>query len=141
MVSSPILWILVGACLVIIGLSFTRTSYHSFEGGFSLNGGGYSELPLDTDLYRVTFGGSNADDAVRYAFYRSAELTKEKGYDCFVTIDSTLEKFEGTFGIFGTPGIANRIIRMLHGSGKVFHAPVTNADSVITNMAPLIKRP
>jgi hypothetical protein len=142
MLTNPLLWILVGMCALVIGLSSIHTSYHAFEGGFfSLNPGGYSELPLDTDLYRVTSFGNNTDDATRYVLYRSAELTKEKGYDCFVTIDSTLKKFDFMFGIMGSFGIASRIIRILHGPENAFHAPVTNADSVLMNMAPLIHRP
>ena len=51
---------------------------------------GYSEVPLDSSTYQVTYTGdyTQPSDLVdRYALYRSAEVTVSKGFDYFVVMD------------------------------------------------------
>ena len=53
--------------------------------------GGYKEIQLDTDVYKVSFMGNGYTSATRAADFtllRSAELTLEKGYAYFVVVDS-----------------------------------------------------
>jgi hypothetical protein len=52
---------------------------------------GYTDEPLDSATYQVSFYGNSAtspSDVNRYALYRSAELTLEKGFDYFVIVDA-----------------------------------------------------
>lgn len=72
---------------LIIMLSGCATSYQPM--GYS---GGYTERPIKEDVYIVTFKGNGftAPERVRrYAMYRAAELTKEKGYDYFFVINQS----------------------------------------------------
>jgi hypothetical protein len=51
---------------------------------------GYSETPIDSSTYQVTYAGDNTmppDLVDRYALYRSAEVTVAKGFDYFVVMD------------------------------------------------------
>lgn len=51
---------------------------------------GYEDLPIDSTTYQVNYAGDNTQPAPlveRYALYRCAELTSEKGFDYFVIID------------------------------------------------------
>jgi len=52
--------------------------------------GGFSDIQLDTNVYRVTFEGNSRTNATRaedLALLRSAELSLSKGYSFFVIID------------------------------------------------------
>lgn len=56
---------------------------------------GYSDTPLDSTTYQVTFAGNSAtapDLVDRYALYRAAELTAAKGFDYFVVLDVQREQ-------------------------------------------------
>jgi hypothetical protein len=49
---------------------------------------GYSELPLDSTRYEVTFTGdydTPTQTVDQYALYRSAELTVDHGFDYFIS--------------------------------------------------------
>lgn len=53
--------------------------------------GGYKDVKLDDNTYRVTFqgGGATSREIVEvYDLYRCAELTIEKGYDYFIVIET-----------------------------------------------------
>jgi hypothetical protein len=55
---------------------------------------GYEDTPLDETTYQVTYHGDaslNAATVDRYALFRCAELTVEKGYDYFVVMDGTAQ--------------------------------------------------
>lgn len=69
------------ACLALASLSACTTGYHK-TGLF----GGFSDKELAENIYRVKFNGNDKTSEQRvwnYWFYRSAELTKEKGFDVF----------------------------------------------------------
>jgi hypothetical protein len=56
--------------------------------------GGFSELRLQPDRYRVTFIGNSLTSrkrAERYLLYRAAELTVQHGYDWFEAADQRTE--------------------------------------------------
>ena len=54
-------------------------------------GAGYSEVQLDSDMFRVSFIGKGYTEdqiAADYAMLRSAELTLEQGFNYFVILQS-----------------------------------------------------
>lgn len=54
-------------------------------------GGGYTDMQLDRNIYRVSFrgnGGTSEQRAEDFALLRSAELTLEQGYTHFIILDS-----------------------------------------------------
>jgi len=56
--------------------------------------GGYSEVRVAADRWRVTFAGNtltSRDRVEGYLLYRAAELTKEQGYDWFQIVDRETE--------------------------------------------------
>jgi hypothetical protein len=77
-----------------IGLLFLAscaTKYEPATGSFWDGHTGYSEIGLDSTTWQVTFCGNNntTDEVVnRYALYRSAELTSQRGFDYFVILDN-----------------------------------------------------
>jgi hypothetical protein len=57
--------------------------------------GGYSDLRLEDNRYRVTFAGNSMtsrDTVENYLLYRAAELTVSQGYDWFVMADRNTER-------------------------------------------------
>jgi hypothetical protein len=79
--------------LLGIGLLFLAscaTKYAPATGSFWDGHTGYSEIPFDSTTYQVTFCGNNntSDEVVnRYALYRCAELTSQRGFDYFVILN------------------------------------------------------
>ena len=73
----------------------TPTLYQPMESyGFIIERGmeGYEDIQVDKNTYRVNFQGNSATNkerVERYAIYRCAELTMEKGYDYFVVISES----------------------------------------------------
>lgn len=54
--------------------------------------GGYTEMRLGEDTYKVSFHGNSStesEDVYNYFLRRCAELTKEKGYEYFSFIDQS----------------------------------------------------
>jgi hypothetical protein len=82
------------------------TPYQGQEGSIR---GGFSELRLDTDSFRVSFaanGYSNAQTARDYALLRSAEVTLENGFTHFLIKETT----ESSGGIGHKPSVTNIIL-------------------------------
>jgi len=82
----------LGASLIILSACATTTPYQqaSKVGAFD----GYSQTLIENDRARVSFAGNSLtalETVENYLIYRTAELTKERGYDYFVLIDSDLE--------------------------------------------------
>jgi hypothetical protein len=80
---------LLGIGLLV--LASCATKYAPATGSFWDGHTGYSEVGLDSTTWQVTFCGNNntTDDVVnRYALYRSAELTSQRGFDYFVVLDN-----------------------------------------------------
>ncbi len=72
-------------------LASCATKYAPVSGSFWTGQTGYSEVPLDSSTWQVTFAGNNntTDDVVnRYALYRAAEITTQRGFDYFVVLDN-----------------------------------------------------
>lgn len=78
-----VIYILIVMFLFLVGCS---TPYQAE--GFT---GGYSELHLQDNIYKVYFRGNgytSRERASNFALLRSAELTLEKGYKYFIIMDS-----------------------------------------------------
>ncbi len=90
---------------------------------------GYSEQSIESNRYRVSFSGNsltNLDTVENYLLYRSAELTKQSGYDYFIIADRNTEKKERTsygpafssrFGYGGHYGFGWSYYSPFHGYG------------------------
>lgn len=71
---------------VALALSACETSTPYQPIGSGQVSGGYSDVRLANDRYRVTFSGNtftSRDTVEGYLLYRAAELTLEKGFDWF----------------------------------------------------------
>ncbi len=72
----------------------TATPYQPNVRGQTASGG-FSDLRLEPDRYRVTFAGNSLtsrETVERYLLYRSAELTTQQGFDWFETADRRTDR-------------------------------------------------
>jgi hypothetical protein len=77
----------------------TATPYQPLQPNAAASGG-YSDVKLEQDRWRVTFQGNSltARDTVEtYLLYRAAELTVGQGYDWFETVDRQTDKHTQTY--------------------------------------------
>lgn len=75
----------LGGALTACG---TATPYQPIGASSSEASGGYSEVRLQSDRWRVTFAGNDLtsrETVETYLLYRAAELTVKSGYDWFTT--------------------------------------------------------
>lgn len=87
---------LVAALVAAAGLSAcaTATPYQPKVSSSSVTGG-FSELRLEADRYRVSFAGNSLtsrETVERYLLYRAAELTVQQGADWFETADRRTDR-------------------------------------------------
>jgi hypothetical protein len=87
---------LVGALAITASLAAcaTATPYQPRMAAAQTSGG-FSELRLEPDRYRVTFAGNSLtarETVERYLLYRAAELTLQQGYDWFETADRRTDR-------------------------------------------------
>jgi len=71
-------------CALTTILCSCATPYHKY-GNWS--GGGYTDLKIQDNIFKVTFGGNgypNRGEVADFALLRSAEVTIENGYSYFV---------------------------------------------------------
>ena len=124
--------------LLLISIAFTlsacATHYIKNVDGVT-NGTGYQDIPIDSTTYRIVFYGSHAGTSLelvdRYAFYRAAELTEEKGYDYFVIVQTGADEKQR---------IAWNTVRMSKVPPTNDDFAVFDAQTVIRNMTPFIQR-
>lgn len=72
----------------------TATPYQPALRGASVQGG-FSEIRLEDDRWRVNFAGNSLTSRERvetYLLYRAAELTLEQGFETFRTVDRDTER-------------------------------------------------
>ena len=82
--------LLVLAAGLLLAACAAPTPYQPAEGGF-----GYSDQPLESNRYRVSFAGNSVtprDVVQNYLLYRAAELTVQKGCDYFTVVRQDLER-------------------------------------------------
>ena len=91
---------LVAAALsVAVAACSTATPYQPDIAGQRVSGG-YSDMKLAEDRYRVTFEGNSLTSRDRvegYLLYRAAELTLEQGADWFLIVDRFVERDAQTY--------------------------------------------
>src|SRR4051812_21264199 len=76
--------------ILLVGLTSCATKYTRMSDGLFSDHTGYTEAPIDETTWQVTFGGNEAtapEVVERYALFRAAEITVEKGYDYFIVMD------------------------------------------------------
>jgi len=78
----------------------TATPYQPINAHNPNASGGYSELQIEPNRWRVTFAGNSVTDRQRvetYLLFRSAELTLQNGFDWFTTVDRNTERQTRTY--------------------------------------------
>tara|TARA_R110000772_G_scaffold60429_14_gene136543 strand:- start:595 stop:1188 length:594 start_codon:yes stop_codon:yes gene_type:complete len=89
------------ALMLMFGLvaCATATPYQPDLSGQKVSGG-YSDMRLAEDRYRVDFAGNiftSRDRVEGYLLYRAAEITDQNGYDWFMLIDHRTERDRRTY--------------------------------------------
>ena len=77
----------------------TATPYQPLKPG-GADAGGYSEMRLEQDRWRVTFRGNSVtsrETVETYLLYRAAELTVAQGDDWFETVQRQTDKHSETY--------------------------------------------
>lgn len=72
----------------------TPTPYQPLSASSPQRSGGYSDLQLEADKWRVTFSGNtltSRDTVERYLLYRAAELSLAQGNDWFEIVNRFME--------------------------------------------------
>ncbi|CAN5490504.1 hypothetical protein BH10PSE3_BH10PSE3_04460 [soil metagenome] len=87
---------LAAALAAVLGLSAcaTATPYQPRAAGAHTSGG-FSDLRLEPDRYRIAFAGNSLTSrqtVERYLLYRAAELTTQQGYEWFETADRRTDR-------------------------------------------------
>ena len=85
---------IAGAAAFALAACGTATPYQPLQTG-GASPGGYSELQISHDRYRVNFQGNTLTDretVERYLLFRAAELTVQEGYDWFKLVDRNTER-------------------------------------------------
>jgi hypothetical protein len=86
--------VLAASLTLALAACATATPYQPAIPGQS-NAGGYSELRLEPNRYRVNFAGNtltSRETVERYLLFRAAELTVQQGYDWFETADRRTDR-------------------------------------------------
>ena len=93
---------LAAATIAMLGLAAceTPTPYQPLNQN-AAHAGGYSELKIEQDRWRVIFSGNSMTSrqtVETYLLYRAAELTVAQGYDWFETVQRHTDKDSQTYG-------------------------------------------
>jgi len=91
----------VAALALVAGLSAcaTATPYQPTLPGASVSGG-YSEMRVEPDRWRVSFAGNSMtsrETVEGYLLYRAAELTVQQGYDGFSIVTRATDRDARTY--------------------------------------------
>jgi hypothetical protein len=111
----------LAAALVGLAACETETPYQPLQAGGPASGG-YSDVRLEADRWRVTFQGNDLTSrqtVENYLLYRAAELTVSQGYDWFETNDRNTDKHSQTYvdAPFGPYGYGWRPYWRYYGGG------------------------
>lgn len=112
------------ACITLAGCA---TSYQPIA-----YTGGYSELPLAENVFKVSFAGNSyigLDTVSDYALLRSAEVTLEQGFRYFLIAD---ERTLSTQSSFTTPTTTNAYVT---GYGNTAYGTATTYGGQTFNMS------
>lgn len=83
------------AGVLMLGACATATPYQPLDARGTGASGGFSDLRIGANRYRVTFAGNSMTSRERvetYLLYRAAELTRERGYDGFTITDRATDR-------------------------------------------------
>ena len=84
-----------GAAAIMVAACATPTPYQPIGARGTGASGGFSEVRLAENRYRVSFAGNSMTSRERvetYLLYRAAELTVERGYDGFSIVDRATDR-------------------------------------------------
>ncbi len=87
--------LLAAAGALILGACATATPYQPLGARGTGATGGFSDVRVAANRYRVTFAGNSMTSRERvetYLLYRAAELTRERGYDGFTIVDRATDR-------------------------------------------------
>ncbi|MDG2528418.1 MULTISPECIES: CC0125/CC1285 family lipoprotein [Caulobacter] len=87
-------WLALAAVAAALSACATATPYQPAIPGQKASGG-FTEMRLEGDRYRVGFAGNSLtsrETVERYLLYRAAEVTVEQGYDWFETADRRTDR-------------------------------------------------
>lgn len=139
--------------ILVVGLiSCSSSKYHAMSGGINSGNSGYGETQIDDKTWEVVYrvsGNIEADIIDRYALFRAAELTLEKGYAYFVILNTVNNKDTKTPNLFSDPSTNElhkqtklssvKTIRMYQADPGTEEAAY-KAESVVQTMGPSIER-
>jgi hypothetical protein len=138
--------------LLVVGLTSCSTKYHAMSGGINSGKSGYGETQIDDKTWEVVYresGNIGADVVDRYALFRAAELTLEKGYTYFVILNTVNDKDTKTVTLFSDPSTNDlhkqtrrssvKTIRMYKVDPGTEEA-IFKAESVVQTMGSAIER-
>lgn len=120
--------------LSLLFFSSCATSYQPV--GFS---GGYSDVQLDRNTFKVSFSGNGYTGRSRvesYLLYRCAELTAQQGYDYFVILDGGTDsdrmyyQTQGTYS--GTTTFSGRTAYSRGAYTPGMNIPITRHSGTVT---------
>lgn len=101
---------------------------------------GYSELPIDSNRYEVTFTGdfnTPTETVDQYALFRCAEITVAQGYDYFI-VEHT--RHWSMVHYHRTQLVTTYKMRMYHGERPQQNSNSYDAHEMISVVGPTIKR-
>lgn len=86
------------AAVAVFGLSacaVTPTPYQPVGAPYGTASGGFAELQIEPNRFRVNFSGNSytrRETVENYLLFRAAELTLAQGYDWFTTVERDTER-------------------------------------------------
>jgi len=99
MIRRPALLLLSLAFATVLAACETATPYQPNLPG-NATSGGFSEVRLEPNRYRVTFAGNSLtsrETVEGYLLYRAAELTVAQGFDTFTIVDRHTDRDRHTY--------------------------------------------
>lgn len=87
------------AATAVLSACATATPYQPRLAG-ARTSGGFSEVRVAPDRFRVTFAGNtltSRETVERYLLYRAAEVTLDQGFDSFVLADRQTDRTQNTY--------------------------------------------
>lgn len=94
-VRGPVLAAVAGCAVALAGCAGSGSTPYQPVSSANAVQGGYFDVRLSEDRYRVTFAGNrltSREQVESFLLYRAAELTLQRGYDWFVIIDKETER-------------------------------------------------
>jgi hypothetical protein len=85
----------IAAGALLLGACATATPYQPLGARGTGASGGFAEVRIAPNRYRVTFAGNSMTSRERvetYLLYRAAELTVQRGFDSFTIVDRATDR-------------------------------------------------